>query len=130
MTGRFRSQIPTAGPADEPAGIDAQSGDEPNDDAAVAAGQRGIARRIAKPRAPVAPADLGGMPDVTRPETAAINAKTEISMDEAMALDGAGKLERAVLTTVGWYVPRNSQRDRIARKRMGEAELVAIGEGS
>ena len=66
-----------------------------SDDAALEAGQQGRAHKIAKPRAPVAPADLGGMADVTRPEKAAINAKKQMTVIEAMALDAMGKLQRS-----------------------------------
>lgn len=95
-------------------------------DAAVEAGQQGRARRIAKPRAPVAPADLGGRADTTRPETAAINARKQMTVAEAMALDNQAKLERSVMTEQGWYVPRNSFKEQAERRRNGQPAIVQV----
>ncbi len=103
------------------------TGGPASDDAAVAAGQSGSAHRIEKPRAAVAEADLGGVADATRPDTAAINAKPgELSEEAAKAMDRKGELQRPVLTPAGWYVPQNSRHERQMRKRNGEAELVEI----
>lgn len=97
-----------------------------SDDAALEAGQQGRAHKIAKPRAPVAPADLGGMADVTRPEKAAINAKKQMTVPEAMALDADGKLQRATMTDQGWYVPRNSVREQAERRRNGQPAIIDV----
>lgn len=102
-----------------------QSG-QASDDAAVEAGQQGRAHKIAKPRAPVAPANLGPRADTTRPQTANINAKAQISTDEAKAADRKGKLLRPVLTPDGWYVPINSPKERAARRKQGEPEYLDI----
>lgn len=95
-------------------------------DAAIAAGQAGRARKIEKPRAPLAPADLGSRPDSTRSGAANINAKQQATVEEAMAADRKGKLQRPVLTEAGWYCPRNSLKERAARKKSGDSEFVDI----
>lgn len=128
MTRKLNPQVPGEPPqADDPAldGADDEAVG-PDDDAAVEAGRQGRARRVAKPRAPVAPADLGDRADTTRPPSAGINTKPQASYDEAMEQDRMGKLQRSVLTEKGWYVPQNSLRERMARKKQGEAEFVQI----
>jgi hypothetical protein len=59
-----------------------QAGAQSDPDAAIAAAQSGKARRIAKPRAPVAPSKTKGDPD--RPAAAPVNAKKEVTYAEAM----------------------------------------------
>ena len=81
-----------------------QPAGESNVDEAIATAQSGRTRKIAKPRAPVAPSKVKGDPQ--RPPEAAVNAKREMSYAEAMKLRAEGKLDRAVLTEQGW-VPRN-----------------------
>lgn len=95
-------------------------------DAAIAAGQAGRARKIEKPRAPLAPADLGPSPDSTRSGAANINAKQQATADEAKELDRKGKLQRPVLTEAGWYCPLNSLKERSARKKAGDSEFLAV----
>lgn len=95
-------------------------------DAAIAAGQAGRARKIEKPRAPLAPADLGSRPDTTRTSAANINAKQQTTTEEAKELDRKGKLQRPVLTEAGWYCPLNSLKERAARKKAGDSEFIDI----
>ena len=95
-------------------------------DAAIAAGQAGRARKIEKPRAPLAPADLGPSPDSMRSGAANINAKQQATADEAKELDRKGKLQRPVLTEAGWYCPLNSLKERSARKKAGDSEFLAV----
>lgn len=95
-------------------------------DAAIAAGQAGRARKIEKPRAPLAPANLGPTADSTRTGAANINAKQQMTTDEAKELDRTGKLQRPMLTDAGWYCPLNSLKERTARKKAGDSELVEI----
>ena len=95
-------------------------------DAAIAAGQAGRARKIEKPRSPLAPADLGPTADSTRSGAANINAKQQATADEAKELDRKGKLQRPVLTEAGWYCPLNSLKERSARKKAGDSEFLAV----
>lgn len=95
-------------------------------DAAIAAGQAGRARKIEKPRAPLAPANLGPTADSTRSGAANINAKQQTTADAAKELDRAGKLQRPMLTEAGWYCPLNSLKERAARKKAGDSEFVEI----
>jgi hypothetical protein len=103
-----------------------EHGEQASDDAAIAAGQMGRAHKIAKPRAPVAPANLGPRADTTRPQSANINASQQVATTEAKALDREGKLQRPALTESGWYVPLNSFKERAARKKQGEPEFIDI----
>lgn len=115
--------------ADEQEAIEAELDDEqgyPDDDAAIAAGQKGKARKISKPRAPVAPAKLGPNADSTRSGAANINAKQQMTTNEAKAIDRTGKMQRPVLTEAGWYCPLNSAKERAARRKQGEEEFVDI----
>lgn len=121
---RLRRAVQTPGEpmSDE---IEDQPSTSPSDDAAIAAGQSGGTHRIAK-HSPVAPAPAQKVPDPTRGATSAINAKRETTLVEAKALDAKGKLQRAMLTEAGWYVPRNSMNERRARRKNGEDEMVEI----
>lgn len=94
-------------------------------DAAIDAGRAGNARRIAKPLTPVAPAVLT-VPDETRPDSAAINAKPGMSIKDAKELDRKARLQRPVMTVEGWYCPRNSLTEQRARKKNQEAPIVEI----
>jgi len=85
---------------------------ESNVEEAIAAAQRGQMRKIAKPRAPVAPSPISGDPE--RPRTMPVNAKKEMSYDEAMKLRNAGKLTKSVLTELGW-VTRNETKAEVER---------------
>jgi len=88
-----------------PAGTGAQAGDQSDVDAAIAAGQSGKARKIAKPRAAVPASKVKG--DPLRAPEAAVNAKKEMPYAEAMVLLEAGKLTRSVLTEKGWVAAPN-----------------------
>lgn len=88
--------------------VAAQGATEPgesNVDKAIAAGQSGRAHKIAKPK-PIVPASkVKGDPE--RPAEAAVNAKKEMSYEQAMKLLAEGKLTRSVLTEQGWVaVPK------------------------
>jgi hypothetical protein len=107
MAAKKPKQVRSPGAAVAGAGVAAQPGGESDPDAAIAAGQSGKARKIAKPRAPVAASKVKGDPQ--RPADAAVNAKKEIPYTEAMALLEAGKLTRSVLTEKGWVVPHGRQ---------------------
>lgn len=97
-------------PGEEPAALPAQPGGESNVEEAIAAAQTGKARKIAKPRAAVAPSPIKGDPE--RPPTAAVNAKKEMTYVEAMKLREAGKLTRNVLTEQGWVVRNETDAER------------------
>ena len=115
-------QIPGEQPTD-PTDANAFASDP---DAAIEAGRQGKARRIAKPRAPVAPADLGGVADNTRPAKATINASATMTVAEAMDLDRKAKLHRSVMTEAGWYVPQNSPSEQANRRRNGQPAIIDI----
>lgn len=81
-------------------------GEEPgthDPDAALAAGRSGGAHKVTKPKPAVGKSKVKGDPE--RPKGAAVNARAEMTYDEAMALREAGELPRAVLTPQGWVVP-------------------------
>lgn len=85
-------------------------------DATLAAAAAGKTHRVKKHRAaPPAPT----VDDPMRPAGVGINARTEMSYDEAMAAFKAGKLTRAVLTPEGWLcppeLPNDSHRKPIVR---------------
>jgi hypothetical protein len=94
-------------------------------DAAIAAAQSGGTHKIQKPRAPIAAAVLD-RPDPDRPETAGVNLTPGSTVEDCMALDRKGKLQRPVLTPSGYYCPRNSTIERAARRKQGLDELVEI----
>lgn len=97
-------------PGEEPGASDVQPAGQSDPDAAIAAAQAGQARKIAKPRAPVAPSKVKGDPD--RPKSAAVNATKEMSYAEAMKLREAGKLTRNVLTEQGWVVRNETEAEK------------------
>lgn len=82
-----------------PAESDPQAG-ESNVDEAIELAHVGQARRIAKPRAEVAPSPTKGDPQ--RPKDMPVNAKREMRYADAMAALEAGELTRSVLTEQGW----------------------------
>ena len=94
-------------------------------DAAVEAGRSGKARKIAKPLM-VVPQAVLLKPDDTRTDSAPINAKASMSIDQAMSLDRKAKLQRPVMTESGWYCPRNSASEQKARKKNNEEPIVDI----
>jgi hypothetical protein len=73
-----------------------------NVDAALQAAASGGTHRVKKhglaPPAPLAD-------DPMRPEGVGVNAKAEISYDEAMAMLASGELKRTILTPDGWVCP-------------------------
>ncbi len=96
-------------------------GDIPEDtqhdtDAALEAAATGRTHKVSKHRkAPPAPT----VDDPIRPKGVGINARPEMSYDEAMAAFKAGKLTRSVLTPEGWVcppeLPNDSHRKPIVR---------------
>lgn len=88
--------------------IEGQAAGDSDVDEAIALASQGRARKIAKPRAPVAPSKVKGDPQ--RPADAAVNAKKEMTYDEAMEalgarfeLDGLKKIKE----------PSDEQRERM-----------------
>lgn len=81
---------------------------ESNVDEAIAAAQGGNTRKIVKPRVTPPPAKLT-RPDPDRPTKAAVNAKKQMTYDEAMALRKTGQLKSAVLTEQGWVPPSDRE---------------------
>jgi hypothetical protein len=74
-------------------------------DAALEAAATGRTHRVKKHReAPPTPT----VDDPMRPAGVGINARTEISYDEAMAMLKAGTLAKSVLTPEGWVCPSES----------------------
>lgn len=131
MPRKLTTQTPGETQTQDPEDDDQGEGLDPSatvsdPDAAIAAGQAGRARKIEKPRAPVAPANLGPRPDSTRAGTANINAKQQTTTAEAIELDRQGKLQRPVLTEAGWYCPQNSLKERAARRKAGDSEFAEI----
>lgn len=82
-------------------------------DAAIEAAAQGKARRIAKPRAPVAPSAIVGDPQ--RPAEQPVNLKREMPYAEAMQALERGELKRNVLTERGWVVAPNRQPPAVAK---------------
>ena len=96
-------------PGDDPqagAAIPGQEAGASDVNAAIDAGSRGRAHKVAKPRPPVAPAKLPKILDDTRGKEAPVNSKREMSYAEAMAAHDAGTLERSALTEQGWVFPK------------------------
>lgn len=81
---------------------------ESNIDEAIAAAQGGNTRKIVKPRVMPPPVKLA-RPDPDRPTKAAVNAKKQMTYDEAMAERNAGRLKSAVLTEHGWVPPSDRE---------------------
>lgn len=85
-----------------------ESGDtEHSTEAALDAGASGRAHRVRKHRLPP-PAPT--VDDPARPAGVGINAKAEISYDEAMERLASGELTKAVLTPDGWVCPPEKPR--------------------
>lgn len=99
-------------------GAEPQAAEAPGEsdvDEAIAAAQSGRARKIAKPKPQVPASRVRGDPE--RPKEAAVNAKREMSYDEAMKLRREGKLTRSVLTDEGWVTPLPSEEQQQAAAR-------------
>lgn len=84
-------------------------------DAAIVAARAGKARKIEKPKPAVPKSRVVGDPE--RPAEAAVNAKREMSYDEAMALRSEGKLDRSVLTEQGWVMRNETEDEKRAAAR-------------
>jgi hypothetical protein len=101
-------------PGEEPqAQIPGQEGGTSNVDAAIAAAQSGQTHKVAKPKPAVAPSKVKG--DPLRPKDAAVNAKREMSHEEAVAAAESGTLTRSVLTEKGWVFPKAKEPPKGAR---------------
>jgi len=88
----------------ETTGLEEAGSTESNVDEAISAAQTGNTRKIVKPRVVPPPAKLS-RPDPDRPTKAAVNAKKQMTYDEAMVLREKGELKSAVLTEHGWVPP-------------------------
>lgn len=107
MRGRKPRQVQNPGEApqsDSTPAVDTQH----DEDAAIAAAQRGQTHKVAKHTAAFPASPITG--DPARPATMPVNAKGEMKYDDAMALRNAGQLSRPVLTELGWVTANEVER--------------------